>query len=136
MLEQYLTKLSEELQLDPLLPKDETNLFHLGVSPTLTLTFKELEKGLFFSGRIAECPAEKREDLFILLSRANFLGQGTRGGSISLDNDEKFLTLSLHIPYDINYKTFKETVEDFVNYIDYWREELIRHKQTSKSILE
>jgi hypothetical protein len=136
MLEQHLKALSEELQLDPLPPKDEHHLFHLAIHPTLTLTLKEFDPGFLLSGRIAECPTEKREELFILLSRANFLGQGTKEGSISLDNDEKFLTLSLHIPYDINYKTFKETVEDFVNYIDYWREELIRHKETSKSILE
>lgn len=135
MLEQHLHKLNEELQLDPLPPKDEQDMFRLAINPKITLTFKELEPGFFLTEKIAECPKEKREELFILLSRANFLGQGTGGSSISLDNDEKFLTLSLYLPYDMNYKAFKETVEDFVNYIDYWREELIRHEQTSKSIL-
>lgn len=136
MLEQYLQKLNEELQLDPLPPKDEHSKYHLALNPKTSLSFKELDPGFFLTGLIAGCPKEKREDLFILLSRANFLGQGTGGSCISLDNDEKFLTLSLYLPYDMNYKAFKETVEDFVNYIDYWREELIRLEQTSKSILE
>ncbi len=136
MLEQHLKKLTEELGLDPLPPKDEQEFFHLIVNPSLNVTLKELEPGVSLSARIGPCPKEKREDLFILLARANFLGQGTGGSSISLDHEEKFLTLSLYLPYDMNYIAFKETVEDFVNYVDYWKEELIRHEQASKSILE
>jgi hypothetical protein len=136
MLEEHLKQLTEQLQLDPLAPKDEQHLLHLSINPSTTLTFKELDPGFFLTCRIGPCPKEKREDLFILLMRANFLGQGTGGGTINLDRDENFLTLSLFFPYDLNYKAFKEVVEDFVNYVGYWREELARHEQAAKSILE
>lgn len=136
MLEYHLKQLTEDLELDTLLPQDEPHTFHLRINSALNLTFKEIDPGFLISSPIDVCPEEKREDLFILLSRANFLGQGTGGGTISLGNEEKVLTLSLYLSYDMNYKAFKETVEDFTNYVDYWREELNRCKQASKSILE
>lgn len=136
MLEKHLKQLTNDLQLDPLAAKDEQQLLHLSINPSTALTFKELNLGFFITSRIGPCPKEKREDLFILLMRANFLGQGTGGGTINLDRNENFLTLSLPFPYDLNYKAFKETVEDFVNYVEYWREELVRHEQVAKSILE
>ena len=61
--------------------------------------------------------------------RGNFLGQGTGGGVLAMDDNEKFLTLTLTMPYDINYKNFKETLEDFVNFADYWRQELLAHQK-------
>lgn len=76
--------------------------------------------------RVANCPTLKREDLFIYLMRANLLGQGTGGSRIGLDANEKVLTLSLGLPYEMNYKIFKERFEDFVNFILYWREEIAK----------
>ena len=32
----------------------------------------------------------------------------------------------------MNYKMFKDALEDFANYLDYWREELIRHKKAAE----
>ena len=66
--------------------------------------------------------------------KANFLGQGTGDATIGLDENENFLTLSLVLPYDMNYKMFKDALEDFVNYLDYWKEELIRHKKAAELI--
>jgi len=65
--------------------------------------------------------------------KANFLGQGTGGAVIGLDAEEKFLTLSLALPYDMNYRSFKGAVEDFANYVDYWREDLIRHQKAAET---
>jgi hypothetical protein len=46
------------------------------------------------------------------------------------------LTLSHVIPYDMNYKSFKELIEDFANYLDYWRGELKRlQKAAEESIM-
>jgi hypothetical protein len=35
------------------------------------------------------------------------------------------------MPYDINYKTFKEAVEDFANFLELWRNEIERHQKTA-----
>lgn len=64
------------------------------------------------------------EEFYVYLMKANFLGQGTGGGAISLDPNEKFLTLSLYIPYEVNYKQVRDRFEDFLNYVDFLRKEI------------
>ena len=56
--------------------------------------------------------------------KANLLGQGTGGAAIGIDSSEKFFILTHTFPFEINYKTFHESLEDFLNYIDFWKEEI------------
>jgi Tir chaperone family protein CesT len=126
MLKQYLDQLMADLELSPPLPKDELGHFLLRLNEDLTIQIKELDPGVFFCSQIAPCPLKQREELFTLLMQANFLGQGTGGGVLSLDGEEKFLTLSLALPYDMNYKAFKDGIGDFANYVDYWKDEVKR----------
>ena len=136
MLEPFLKTLAEDLELDDLPKKDEGGIYPFPLTSEVTIFMRELDPGISFWGQIGPCPLEKREDLFILLMKGNFLGQGTGGATIALDENEKFLTLSLVLPYDMNYKVFKDALEDFVNFLKYWREELIRHKKSiEESIL-
>lgn len=127
MLETLLKTLSKELELEEVPQKQQGNAYPLRLNPELLVTVYEREVGFAFWGRIGPCPMMRREELFIALMKANFLGQGTGGASIGLDENENFLTLSSTFAYDMNYKMFKDALEDFVNYLDYWREELIRH---------
>jgi hypothetical protein len=136
MLEQHLQQLTSDLELDPIEPKDQTSLYHLNLTPEMKISMKELEPGLYLFSQIGPCPTQKKEDSFIYLMKANFLGQGTGGKVIGMDPEEKFLTLSHVIPYDMNYKSFKELIEDFANYLDYWRGELKRlQKAAEESIM-
>lgn len=132
MLEQLLNTLYEELEMEETPKKAEDGLYHLALNPQLSIAMKELDPGVAFWGKLGPCPALKREELFIQLMKANFLGQGTGGASIALDENENFLTLSLVLPYDMNYKIFKDALEDFANHLDYWKEELIRHKKAAE----
>ena len=124
LLEQHLKQLSEELKLD--FPAKEEPFYRLQLNPKTTISVKELAPGVYFHSPITACPKEQSESFLTLLMKANFLGQGTLGAVIGLDKEEKFLTLSLNLPYDMNYRTFRETVEDFANILDYWKDE-IRH---------
>lgn len=130
MLEKLLTQLIDDLELESIAPKDENQTFHLAINPELTLSFKELNPGVLLFSSLGDCPAENREDLFLHLMKANLLGQGTGGGAIGLNAEEKLLTLSLALPYDMNERAFKEKVEDFANFTDYWKEELIRYRRS------
>jgi hypothetical protein len=58
------------------------------------------------------------------------MGQGTGGGAIGIDPTEKFFTFSQSLPFEMNYQVFKESLEDFLNYITYWQEEIVRFNQT------
>jgi hypothetical protein len=132
LLEPLIKTLAEELEFEEIPKKEEGNAYNVSLNPQLTLRIQELDPGLSFWARIGPCPIVKREELFIYLMKANFLGQGTGGSTIALDENENFLTLSLVLPYDMSYKIFKDALEDFANYLDYWREELIRHKKAAE----
>ncbi len=73
---------------------------------------------------ISPPPKENREEFFIKTMQANFLGQGTGGSVIGLNEDESFLTLSLSLPYEVSYDVFKERLEEFVNFLDFWKQQI------------
>lgn len=132
MLETLLNTLSKELHLETPAKKDMHQFYSFFLNPELEIKIKELDPGMVLFATIGPCPQVKKEELFSYLMKANYLGQGTGGASIGLNESENSLTLSSVIPYDMNYKIFRDTIEDFVNYIDYWKAELIRHKKTAE----
>lgn len=128
-LKELLKQLCTELNLDcP--PFDREKSTKLSINSDLSLHLHDLSPGFSLHAQIAPIVLKKREDLYIYLMRANFLGQGTGGSRIGMDADENFLTLSHGFAYEMDYQTFKESVEDFVNYILYWREETAKLKET------
>jgi hypothetical protein len=129
---EYLKELCEDLNLDPNLKKRESGFYLLPITEALELEVKPLNPGVFFTSPIAPCPEVKREELFILLMKANLFYQGTLGSTISLKDEENLLTLSRAMPYDMTYGVFKDALEDFANIVDYWREEVDRHNQMAE----
>ena len=56
----------------------------------------------------------------------NLFGIGTRGAVLGASIDGNLLTLSKEVEYTPDYKEFKDLVEDFINMVDYWREEALK----------
>lgn len=128
-LKHLLEQLCTELQIDcPLINAEKCAT--LSINPTLVLDLRDLSPGFSLHAKISSLAIQKREDIYIYLMRANFLGQGTGGARIGMDADENFLTLSHGFSYEQDYQTFKESIEDFVNYVLYWREETAKFKET------
>ncbi len=127
--EKLIETVARELKLEAIPQKNKEGFYELQVSSLVLI--KELDPGLFLSAKILPVPkAKNKEALFIHLMKANLLGQGTGGGAIGIDEKEKFFTLSLTLPFEVDYKTFHESLEDFLNYVDYWKEEVV-HLQTT-----
>jgi hypothetical protein len=124
MIEDYLTKLCNHLKITPIPEENDDHVFVFNFTEEITLFLQDLSPGCYVRSTICPCPDKNKEDLFIYLMKANLLGQGTNGAVISIDEEEKFLTLSLTLSYEVNYQEFKESLEDFVNYILFWREEI------------
>jgi len=122
MVQGFLEKLCADLSITPVpkLNEKKNYLFHF--SPETEIALTDLHPGVEMRAVITLCPLGNREDLFIYLMRANLLGQGTGGARIGLDEKEKNLTLSLGMPYEMNYQAFKEAFEEFVNHLVYWRD--------------
>jgi hypothetical protein len=128
MLKERIAQLTSELGLE--MPKaDQQKTFTLTINPDVSLHLHELAPGFACQANLGPCPQKKREELFLYLMRANFLGQGTGGARLGLDADEKTLTLSSGFSYEMNYQAFKESIEDFVNYLMYWREAVAKFER-------
>ena len=125
MLNFILKELENHLGLVAIPGKGKREKFHLlEISKEEQVWVTDLDPGIYMTSDIAPFVEYPSEDLFIFLAKANYLGQGTGGAVIALDPDETVLTLSLLISYEINYKTFRDKLEEFFNYLSYWREEL------------
>lgn len=135
MLETFLNQLILDLELGPIPPKDEKQKYFISLTSDLKISVKELNPGLLFQTVVNICPNLKKEELFIWMMKANLLGQGTGGGVLGLDEEEKLILFSLFLPFEMNYKTFKEAIEDVANYTDYWKEELIKHQENAENSL-
>lgn len=125
MLEEFLKRLCDELSLTHPTKMKEKNTFSFHFA-TEVVTVKDLEPGISLNASISPCLKKRREELFIRLMRANLLGQATGNTRIGIDNEEKTLTLSLGLPYELDYQAFRKNVEDFINYLIYWREEIAK----------
>lgn len=123
-LQKYMENLCSELDIKS--PHIEAGKpISLAIHPDYIVEIVDLDPGFALQSHIGPLKTEKKEDLFTYLMRANFLGQGTGGARIGLSADEKSLTLSLGFSYELDYQSFKETIEDFVNYVAYWRSAII-----------
>ncbi len=136
MLEELLNRLVEDLQIPPLDPKDKNSCYYLSLTDDLEITIQSLKGGYAFFSKVALVPTQKKEEMFLYFMSANLLGQGTGDQVLGIDPEEKFLTLSCVIPYEMNYKEFREKIEDFANYLSYWRTEAAKRvKDAQESIL-
>lgn len=132
VIEKHLEHLASDLEMESFGQKNDRGFFRVTLSKDWVLELQELDPGFLIHSCICPCPLVHRESLFIYLMKANFLGLGTGGAAIGLDKAEKHLTLSRIIPYDVNYKSFKEIIEDFTNYLDLWQQEVQRHQKAEE----
>jgi len=123
MLLEFLDQICAELDISPVPKMDEKKVIHFQIGLE-AIEIRDLEPGVALFGTICPCPEKRREELFLKLSKANYLGQETGPSRIGMSLDEKDLTLSLGIPYEMTYRVFRENLEDFVNFILHWRKEV------------
>ena len=118
-----LNLLADQYRISRPTRKNETLPFILKVGGR-DIAIKELERGVRFFAKFRALPEKRQELLFAFLMKANFLGQGTGGSAIGIDKEEKHLTLSLDLPYEVNYEIVREKLEDYINFMDYWADEV------------
>ena len=127
MLENIIRELIDNFGYD--FNKIDKDKYQINISDDIQINVTKIDEEIYFHSPIIKCPTDKKEQIYTYLMKANLLGQGTGKGSIGMDKDEKFLTLSYVMAYEDNYITFKEKTEDFINYLLYWEEEINKLKQ-------
>jgi len=123
-LEPFIEKLTEELEIEGSLASEIPGVFALPLEEGLMVNITSLDPvGVSFRCNFIPFPEKGNEELFQEALRANLFGQGTRGAVIGVNEEKKQLTLIHEIPYIIDYQQFRDTLEDFINTVDFWREE-------------
>jgi hypothetical protein len=128
MLEKLIGQLGQELAMEDLITSPAARHYLLLFDDEIKVEAIELEKTYLLKGVIGECPKQNLEAFLLKTMEANLFGMGTRGAAIGLNEDGKVLTLSLELDYNSSYKDFKEKLEDFINVIDFWRQESLKHQ--------
>jgi hypothetical protein len=124
-LEDLVQKFMEELGLTAPLKSSTPGGFSIPLEESVTVNLSPLSPfGFELRSEFVDCPKEDLESIFTELLHANLFTQGTKGACLGLNEQKNRLVLTQQITTDISYETFTHLIEDFINTIDFWREEL------------
>lgn len=124
MLETLMTQFAKDLELEEPLNTDIPNVYAIPLEDDLAITLSPIDPfGFSIQCEISECPSDELESFYSELLHANLFGQGTKGAILGLNEEKNKLMLTQDIDYDIDYQTFSDIIEDFINTVDLWRDE-------------
>lgn len=127
-LAQLMQLFQKELGLDKPIPQDDTGAYVIYMDTDLSFYVTELTPGFALTCEVAACPSEQQEEFYTQMMLANLFGQGTEGAILGLSDDGNTLILSREIEYSADYERFKEILEDYMNAVDFWRDETTTFK--------
>jgi Tir chaperone protein (CesT) family len=128
MLEKLVTQLNRELSIENFISSSEDRHYLLHFDHNIEVEAVELERHILLKSIIGASPQQNTEAFLLKAMEANLFGIGTRDAIIGLKEEGKLLTLSLELDYNSSLKDFKEKLEDFINVVDFWREEALNHQ--------
>lgn len=134
MLEELIYNLLKEIELIAKPTKIDPNTYQVELSSDLSIIIKRIDPGYYFQTAICEVPELEAEMLFISLMEANLFGHGTGGGVLGISLDGHTFLFSKKILQDITYQVFREKIEEFVNYVEFWRMEIANYGSEKKSL--
>ncbi|MCF7806240.1 MAG: type III secretion system chaperone [Simkaniaceae bacterium] len=132
VIEQYLNKFAIEYGLADLYEKPGAKIFSLDLDHR-SIHLLMTERGFLLHGSVGVLPENDAEPLLLFLLNANYLGQGTGSSTLGLKPDTQTLTLTMPVEYEISYPEFKDVLEEYLNYYDYWIEEILEKTKLCSS---
>lgn len=124
MLDEFMKQLSVEFEMEEPFTTEFPGSYTIRLDDDIIININDLGAGgLSLTASLAPCPKEQQEAFFTNAMLANLFGQGTKGAILGLNLEGTKLTLSKVINYEIDYKQFRDIMEDFINTIDFWRDE-------------
>ncbi|MEM1283391.1 MAG: type III secretion system chaperone [Chlamydiota bacterium] len=123
-LNEFMKQLSYEMELEQPLAAQMSGVYTLPLDENLYIVISTGDEGLSFTSDVCKCPTVKREEFLTKMMHANLFGQGTSEAILGLTKNGEKITLSRHVHHEIDYKEFSEILEDFINTVDYWADEV------------
>jgi hypothetical protein len=127
-LNQLMENFQKELGLDKPIPTNDAGAYVIYMDRELFINVVDMNPGIAFTCDVAPLPKENLEQFYTQMMLANLFGQGTEGAVLGLSDDGNTLILSREIEYNPEIDLFKEVIEDFMNAVDFWREEALNFK--------
>lgn len=131
-LEKYVRELEKEIGVEVSFATATPGVYEIPLEEGTDVKLSVLPEGFLLSCEVIEVPSERLEAFYTEAMLANLLGQGTKGAVLGLNLAGNLLTLTRAVEYNVDYKDFKELVEDFLNTVDFWRDEVLRHNNMQK----
>lgn len=124
MLDDLIYKLLKDIGLEKKPQKMDPLGYQIDFTADLSITLRANDPGYYMQMLLGQAPEQEAEVLFLTLMEANLLGQGTGGGLLGLSLEGNLLVYSKKILQDLNYEAFREKIEEFINYGEFWRMEI------------
>lgn len=128
MLDRFMKQLAKEMELSQEIPLSEKGIYRLPLEEDLSVEVTAVGGDFLFSSLVAPCPTENVDLFYMRMMLANLFGQGTLGAILGLNQEGNYLVLSRSVENRIEYKEFRDIIEDFVNSVDFWREEALNYR--------
>jgi len=123
LLDEFMKNLSHEMELDRVMEPEMSGVYILPLDEDLDVVINRGDLGISFVSEIADCPEMRREEFLSEMLLGNLFGQGTTDAVLGLNATGKKITLARHLDHEITYDEFSDILEDFMNSVDFWREE-------------
>lgn len=128
MLSRLMEEYSKELEAEQPLSADNDGTYTVPLDDAVVISITELNAKIKLTCQVAEVPTIKRQEFMEEALLGNLFGQGATDAIIGISEEGKMLTLTRVIDHEISYKEFSDVLEDFINSIDFWRDEALNFK--------
>lgn len=125
MLNRLIEQLSHELGWKEPVLKENDGSFVLQFEPHIRILLKEENPTILrFFSHLGSLPADREGDSMLKMMAANLLGKHTGRNILGLDKEGKEIVLLNFLLGSINYKQFRNSLEDFINYTEVLSDEI------------
>ncbi len=123
MLERHLQQLASEMEVQSTFGTATQGVYALPLDEKLVINIIESPPGFSFQCNVAPCPDQGEEGFYTEMLAGNLFGKGTLGSVLGLSDDGKTITLTMEVESNVDYKEFRDRLEDFINTVEFWRSE-------------
>lgn len=124
MLEKYMKEYEREMGVSEPFQKPTPESYSIPFDKGFNVIITESPVGFSLFSEFNVLPKSEGEAFYLKALTGNLFGKGTRGAVLGINEKENMLTISQVIDYNIEYKDFKEIIEDFITTIDFWKNEV------------
>lgn len=121
--QEFFKKLQEDLELQELVrgEVDESVAFMLD---EIRINIIDTSPGFQLYAQIGPLPTQKTEECMLSMLRGNLFGQATKKAFLGLNEGGDVVVARLFYQEKPTYKDFLNQIEDFINVVDFWKNEI------------